>query len=203
MLVLSPWPWTWTVDTGPQNHQNPDPRIAWFQSAVGGHSYFVFLRKRTFLFAFITLILPLDSICRKVTAEIILSVSGEISLRNETNPTFLHLEIHMTTSKQFTFLSIFIFSNCSGRLGLEGDPINQKMFLSIFPILHSFKGIFYEKKITRKWQFRVSKMDVPKRCQNCKNQIVIRDQYKYEVQQIHTCKGKWFIDLIHDMHKVS
>ena len=142
---------------GPQNPQNPDPRIPLspltphyifgFQSVVGGHSYFVFLRKKTFLFAFITLIPPLDSICRKVTAEIILSVSGEISLRNETNPTFLHLEIHMTTSKQFTFLSIFIFSNCSGRLGLEGDPINQKMFLSIFPILHcdSFKRNFYDK----------------------------------------------------------
>ena len=141
---------------GPQNPQNPDPRIPLspltphyifgFQSVVGGHSYFVFLRKKTFLFAFITLIPPLDSICRKVTAEIILSVSGEISLRNETNPTFLHLEIHMTTSKQFTFLSIFIFSNCFGRLGLEGDPINQKMFLSIFPILLSFKRIFYDKK---------------------------------------------------------
>ena len=62
------------------------------------------------IFLFMTLISPLDSIWRKVTGEIILSVSGEISLRNGTNPTFLHLEIHTTTSQTiYIFINLHIF----------------------------------------------------------------------------------------------
>ena len=77
-----------------------------------------------------TMISPLDSICRKVTAEIILSVSGEISLRDGTNPTFLHLEIHTTTSQTiYIFINLHIFHwfrTCEGEGGSR-DPFNQKI----------------------------------------------------------------------------
>ena len=88
--------------------------------------FFSFLSERS-IFLFMTMISPLDSICRKVTAEIILSVSGEISLRDGTNPTFLHLEIHTTTSQTiYIFINLHIFHSirtCEG----EGDPFNQKI----------------------------------------------------------------------------
>ena len=81
-------------------------------------------------FSFMTMISPLDSICRKVTAEIILSVSGEISLRDGTNPTFLHLEIHTTTSQTiYIFINFHIFHwirTCEGEGG-SNDPFNQKI----------------------------------------------------------------------------
>ena len=77
-----------------------------------------------------TLISPLDSIWRKVTGEIILSVSGEISLRDGTNPTFLHLEIHTTTSQTiYIFINLHIFHSirtCEGEGGSK-DPFNQKI----------------------------------------------------------------------------
>ena len=91
-----------------------------------------------------TMISPLDSICRKVTAEIILSVSGEISLRDGTNPTFLHLEIHTTTSQTiYIFINLHIFHwfrTCEGEGGSR-DPFNQK-FLNALQELRILQAMF-------------------------------------------------------------
>ena len=92
------------------------------------YSFFLLFQEK--YFSFMTMISPLDSICRKVTAEIILSVSGEISLRDGTNPTFLHLEIHTTTSQTiYIFINLHIFHwirTCEGEGG-SNAPFNQKI----------------------------------------------------------------------------
>ena len=95
-----------------------------------------------------TMISPLDSICRKVTAEIILSVSGEISLRDGTNPTFLHLEIHTTTSQTiYIFINLHIFHSirtCECEGGSK-DPFNQKILnaCNFFAQFHNLQDIFW------------------------------------------------------------
>ena len=108
---------------------------------------FSFLSERS-IFLFMTMISPLDSICRKVTAEIILSVSGEISLRDGTNPTFLHLEIHTTTSQTiYIFINLHIFHSirtCEGEGGSK-DPFNQKILnaCNFFAQFRNLQDIFF------------------------------------------------------------
>ena len=109
--------------------------------------FFSFLSERS-IFLFMTMISPLDSICRKVTAEIILSVSGEISLRDGTNPTFLHLEIHTTTSQTiYIFINLHIFHSirtCEGEGGSK-DPFNQKILnaCNFFAQFRNLQDIFF------------------------------------------------------------
>ena len=111
-----------------------------------------------------TMISPLDSICRKVTAEIILSVSGEISLRDGTNPTFLHLEIHTTTSQTiYIFINLHIFHSirtCEGEGGSK-DPFNQKI-LNVSNFFGMVNSVSLDFKFLEQFRFRANIATVAK-----------------------------------------